>query len=123
MAAAHRPMTDEAFEAIARRFRVLSEPMRLKILYHLREGSRTVGELVEATGGTQSNVSRHLSTLLAAGIVERRRDGVHAVYSIPDASIFDLCDRVCGGIERELSSRSRALRGARGAGARGRSGR
>ncbi len=104
-------MTDEAFEAVARRFRVLAEPMRLKILYHLREGPRTVGELVEATGGTQSNVSRHLGTLLAAGIVERRREGVHAVYSIPDPGIFELCDRVCGGIERELSLRRRALRG------------
>jgi len=103
-------MSDEAFEAISARFRVLSDATRLRILYSLRDGELRVGELVARVGGTQSNVSRHLSTLLVHGIVMRRRKGTSVFYSIPDASIFELCDQVCGGIERALESRKRAIR-------------
>ena len=104
-----RWMSREAFEAIAQRFRVLSDPMRLEILHLISDGELTVSELVERTGGTQSNISRHLSTLLLHGIVRRRREGTSAYYSITEMSIFELCDQVCGGIERSLAGRRRAL--------------
>ena len=103
------PMTDEAFEAIAQRFRALSDPMRLKILYHLGEEGRTVGELVLLTQGTQSNISKHLATLLSHGLVRRRRVGTHVHYSVADLSVFRLCDQVCGGIGKNLDDLRRAL--------------
>ncbi|MDH3196790.1 MAG: metalloregulator ArsR/SmtB family transcription factor [Candidatus Krumholzibacteria bacterium] len=110
MAAKRRKqMTDEAFEAVAQRFRVLSDPLRLKILYHIGQDERTVNELVELTGGTQSNVSKHLSVLLTHGLVRRRRQGTSAYYAITDHSIFDLCDQVCGGIDRTLENRRKAF--------------
>jgi DNA-binding transcriptional ArsR family regulator len=105
-----RDMTEEAFEAVAQRFRVLSDPMRLKLLYTMGGGEMSVNELVEKTGGTQSNVSKHLSTLLTHGLVQRRRQGTSAFYSVTDAGIFDLCDMVCGGIDRHLQSRRDAFR-------------
>ena len=104
-----KTMSREAFEAIAQRFRVLSDPMRLEILHQIGEGEATVTELVERTGGSQSNVSKHLATLLAHGLVRRRRQGTSAYYSITELSIFELCDQVCGGIERSLAGRQRAL--------------
>lgn len=103
-------LTDEAFAAIAQRFQTLSDPMRLKILYSLAGGEISVGELVARTGGTQSNVSKHLSVLLTHGLVRRRREGTSAFYSISDLSIFDLCDQVCGGIDRDLENRRKAFR-------------
>jgi ArsR family transcriptional regulator len=107
---ADKDLSPEAFEAISQRFRVLSDPLRLKILYNLRSGELSVTEIVGRTGGSQSNISKHLSLMLANGIVHRRRDGTSAYYSIADTSLFDLCDRVCGGIENDLESRRRAFR-------------
>lgn len=102
-------MTDEAFDEIAQRFRVLSDPMRLRILYHLGREELSVSDIVERTGGSQSNTSKHLGTLLTHGLVQRRREGTSAYYSVTDLSIFDLCDQVCGGIERDLANRRKAF--------------
>jgi ArsR family transcriptional regulator, arsenate/arsenite/antimonite-responsive transcriptional repressor len=101
-------LTPELAELIARRFAVLGEPTRLRLLnlMHAR-GEASVSELVEATGGTQANVSKHLGVLLGARMVARRRQGSHALYSIADPQLIALCDQVCDGVRdqlRELSS-------------------
>jgi DNA-binding transcriptional ArsR family regulator len=106
---AQKNMTEATFEEIAQRFRALSDPMRLKILYNLGTEELTVTDIVERTGGSQSNISKHLSTLLSHGLVHRRREGTSAFYSVTDLSIFALCDQVCGGIDRELAARRRAF--------------
>jgi ArsR family transcriptional regulator len=102
-------LSPEAFEAISQRFRVLGDPLRLKILYNLKAGEMSVTDIVEATGGSQSNVSKHLSLLLSQGLVGRRREGTSAYYSIIDNSVFDLCEQVCGGIESNLEARRKAF--------------
>jgi DNA-binding transcriptional ArsR family regulator len=107
---ASKPMTDEGFEAVAQRFRVLSDPMRLKILCSLVTEELTVSRIVERTGGSQSNVSKHLATLLTHGLVKRRREGTSVYYSITDPAIFDLCNQVCDRIDRDLEKRRRALK-------------
>ena len=89
-------------ELVAQRFRVLGEPMRIKLRERLREGEATVGELQEALGVSQQNVSKHLGILHGAGMVARTKQGNHARYSISDPSVFDLCDQVCGGVRRQL---------------------
>ncbi|WP_404425532.1 ArsR/SmtB family transcription factor [Nibricoccus sp. IMCC34717] len=99
----------KAIEQIARRFGVLSEPMRLRLLQALFDGERNVTELVEATGGTQANVSRHLQTLLHAHIVSRRRQGLQVFYTIADPSIFKLCELVCGSIEKAHARQAEAF--------------
>lgn len=109
MADKKKMMSKELFEAIAQRFRVLADPTRLEILHQIGEEERTVSEIVERTGGSQSNVSKHLATLLAHGLVRRRREGTSAYYSITELSVFQLCDQVCGGIERSLAGQRRAL--------------
>jgi len=102
MAAIPHPLPDDLVELIARRFRVLSEPMRIKLLDRLREGGATVAELQEATGASQQNVSKHLGVLLQSGLVARRKIGNFARYEIADASVFSLCETVCGGLRRQL---------------------
>jgi len=89
-------------ELIAQRFRVLGEPMRIRLLDHLRTGPASVGELTEALEASQQNVSKHLGVLLQAGIVAREKRGNHGVYSISDESVFDLCEQVCGGLRRRI---------------------
>jgi DNA-binding transcriptional ArsR family regulator len=96
------PLPEPLIELVAQRFRVLGEPMRIKLLDRLREADATVGELQEALGASQQNVSKHLGVLHAAGMVSRTKDGNHTRYSISDPSVFDLCDQVCGGVRRQL---------------------
>jgi DNA-binding transcriptional ArsR family regulator len=96
------PLPEPLIELIAQRFRVLGEPMRIKLLDRLRDGDATVGELQESLGASQQNVSKHLGILLAAGMVARTKQGNHSRYSISDPSVFDLCEQVCGGVRRQL---------------------
>lgn len=104
-----RPMTEEALALVARRFAVLSEPMRLRLLHALFEGELPVNALVEATGGTQANVSRHLQTLADAGLLARRKEGLQVFYAIADSSVFALCELVCGSLEKQHAQRVVAL--------------
>jgi DNA-binding transcriptional ArsR family regulator len=96
-------MTDAALELVARRFAVLAEPMRLRLIQALCDGERNVSDLVEATGGTQANVSRHLQTLIAAHVLRRRKEGLQVFYAIADPTIMKLCELVCGSLEKSLS--------------------
>ena len=95
------PLPEPLIELVAQRFRVLGEPMRIRLLDRLREGDATVGQQL-ALGASQQNVSKHLGILHAAGMVSRTKDGNHARYSISDPSVFELCDNVCGGMRRQL---------------------
>jgi DNA-binding transcriptional ArsR family regulator len=105
---AHR-LSDPMIELVAQRFRVLGEPMRIKLLERLRDGEATVGELQEALGASQQNVSKHLGILYDAGMVARTKRGTHARYSISDPSVFELCEQVCDGIRRHLQELETSL--------------
>jgi DNA-binding transcriptional ArsR family regulator len=96
------PLPEPLIELVAQRFRVLGEPMRIKLLDRLREGEATVGELQQALGASQQNVSKHLGILHAAGMVSRSKQGNHTRYAIGDPAVFELCDQVCGGVRRQL---------------------
>lgn len=95
------PLPEPLAELIAQRFRVLADATRVRLLDQLREEPATVGQLTETIGSSQQNVSKHLNVLLAHGMVERRRKGNMAVYSIADPGVFQLCELVCGGLQRQ----------------------
>jgi DNA-binding transcriptional ArsR family regulator len=99
-------MSDAALTLIARRFAVLAEPMRLRLLHALFDGEKSVNELVALTDGTQANVSRHLQTLTQAHLLARRKEGLQVFYAIADPSIFKLCELVCGSLEKSLSKQA-----------------
>ncbi len=96
------PLPEPLIELVAQRFRVLGEPMRIKLLDHLRAGDATVSQLQTALGASQQNVSKHLGVLHSAGMVSRIKAGNHVRYSITDPSVFELCDNVCGGVRRQV---------------------
>jgi DNA-binding transcriptional ArsR family regulator len=97
------PLPEPLVDLIARRFRVLGEPTRIRLLDLLREQDATVTELHEALGASQQNVSKHLGVLLQAGIVRRTKEGTSARYAIADDGVFALCEHVCGGLRRQLT--------------------
>ena len=98
-----RPLPEPLIDLIAQRFRVIGEPMRIKLLDAMRDGEMTVSELVQQTGATQQNVSKHLGVLHQAGIVERSKEGTFVRYAVTDESVFGLCEQVCGGLRQQAS--------------------
>ena len=104
-------LTPAQMDAVAERFKVLSEPARLRVLDALRHGPRHVTALVEATRLQQANLSRHLQQLYVHGFVVRSRHGTFVRYAIADRQVFALCDLMCGQLER--SQRLRRARASR----------
>jgi DNA-binding transcriptional ArsR family regulator len=90
-----QPSTDAMFDAAAEIFRVMSAPMRLKIINALCAGEKNVGQLLEEINTTQPNMSQHLQTLYQHNILGKRRDGVQIFYRIVDEKVVAMCRAVC----------------------------
>jgi DNA-binding transcriptional ArsR family regulator len=89
-----RDLTDAELEKVAVQFRLLGEPMRLKILQALCVKPLTVGEIVDATGATQSNISKHLALLASAGVITRQKGGQFVYYGLSNPLTMKLCELV-----------------------------
>jgi DNA-binding transcriptional ArsR family regulator len=100
---------DPLLEVIAARFRLLGEPLRLKILAALATGERNVGELVQLTGAGQPNVSKHLAALAQGGLIKRRKVGTSIYYAVADPVVYTLCDVVCGSVQQRIAEVAQAL--------------
>lgn len=102
-------MLDESLiPTVAQRFKALGDPGRLSLLVRLQGGEKSVGELVEATGRSQPNVSQHLSSLARAGLVRCRREGNRTYYRIADPYLGRICDAVCRSLAQQAESQRRA---------------
>ncbi len=108
------PLPVDLVELIARRFRVLGEPMRIRLLDRLRDGEATVGELSDALSASQQNVSKHLAVLTDVGMLGRRKHGNHVYYRIADEGVLALCEDVCGSVEAQLRALGDLANAARG---------
>jgi DNA-binding transcriptional ArsR family regulator len=105
------PLPDELVDLIARRFRVIGEPMRIRLLDRLRSREATVNELAAELNASQQNVSKHLNVLADVGIVGRRKDGNHVYYRIADEGVFGLCEQVCGSLQQQLRTLNAVVEG------------
>jgi DNA-binding transcriptional ArsR family regulator len=105
------PMTHEALELVATRFRAMGEPLRLRILQELERGESSVSALAQKVGSTQPNVSKHLKLLQEAGLLKRRQQGNSAFYSIADPMVFELCEMICSRVRERLQAQFGALNG------------
>lgn len=99
-------LTEEAIQIVAERFRILSEPIRLRILQALQGGELTVTELTREIDISQPNASKHLRILQDAGVLRRDQRGNSVYYAIADDSIFELCELVCGSLETRFREKA-----------------
>lgn len=105
------PLNPDAAELIARRFRALSDPTRLRILDLLRNRDEaSVGEITEELGTSQQNVSKHLSALHGEGFVSRRKRGTSSLYRIADPGVHEICDGISAGISSKLAELEAVLK-------------
>ena len=98
------PLPEDLAELIARRFRALGDPLRVRMLDLLRDGELSVTTLAERLGAGQQNVSKHLAVLVEAGMVARRKDGTHVYYRIADEGVLAICEQVCGSLQAQLAA-------------------
>ncbi len=95
-------VTDDLLTKIADVLKAMADPTRLKILHSLHGGERCVSDILAAVGGSQANISKHLSVLKRAGLVDCRRDGLNVYYRIIDEGVFTICSNVCDSLEIRL---------------------
>ena len=93
---------EKLFSQVAAYFNVLSDPVRLRIMYAVCAGEKSVSEVVEICGTSQANVSRHLLALHKAAILLRRKEGVTVYYSIADNATLEICQTVCAKIAESI---------------------
>jgi DNA-binding transcriptional ArsR family regulator len=98
------PLPEDLAELIARRFRALGDPLRVRVLDLLRDGELSVNGLAEQLGAGQQNVSKHLAVLTEAAMVARRKEGTHVYYRIADEGVFALCEQICGSLQAQLAT-------------------
>jgi DNA-binding transcriptional ArsR family regulator len=96
-------MHEKTIDLVARRFQVLGEPCRLRILQALQTGPMTVNQIVARLDGNQPNISKHLQILFDSGLVGRKRSGNSILYSIADPVVFKLCQLVCHSTARRAA--------------------
>ncbi len=104
------PLGEKTVEMVAGRFRVLGDPLRLRLLGMISEREMSVGEIVEAARLPQASVSKQLQILLKAALVSRRKEGHFVYYSLADPSVMRLCDVVCGSLAAQLQKDLAALK-------------
>jgi len=102
---AHKPRSAAALSALAARFKLLAEPVRLRLLDALAEGEKSVQEVTGLTGLGQPHVSRQLSILAASGLLLRRKEGTRVYYSIMDSHLSALMDAADRSLRLHLARR------------------
>ena len=106
---APKELSAAALDLIAARFRALSEPMRLRILNLLMQDECTVGQLVELTGSSQANISKHVALLRDAGMVGTRKEGLSSYCYIADPIVNELCEMMCSRLREEMEAKAKEL--------------
>ena len=110
-----REGSEQILGRIADRLKAMADPMRLRILHLLQDGERCVNDILGQVGGSQANVSKHLSVLRRAGLVECRREGVNVYYRIEDPAVFVICESVCDSLERRVDAEKKEIQQGRAA--------
>lgn len=101
--------SDELLQRIAEVLKAMADPTRLKILHSLQHGERCVSDILDIVGGSQANVSKHLSVLKRVGLVDSRRDGLNVYYRITDEGVFTICRNVCDSLELRIDREHQAI--------------
>ena len=99
------------YEMKAQIIQAVGQPIRLAIIDFLKNGEQCVCDIVEAVGAERSNVSRHLSVLLNAGILECRKDGLKMIYSLQTPCILNFFSCVSDVLRAQLAKNNQVLHG------------
>lgn len=81
---------DDEINKAAELLKVLSHPIRLKIICQLGHTEKTVQQLIDNVGSTQSNVSQHLAIMRNNNVLQYRKNATQVLYSVSEKTAIDL---------------------------------
>ena len=93
------------YEMQAEISKTLAHPIRLAILHTLKDGEKTVNELTQTIGASQSNISQHLALMRQRQIVKTRKDGSNVYYRVASQKISKACDMVRAVLLEQISDK------------------
>jgi DNA-binding transcriptional ArsR family regulator len=93
------------YELQAEVSKTMAHPLRLAILHNLKGGEKTVNDLTQITGASQSNVSQHLALMRQRNIVKTRKEGSNIYYRVSSPKISQACDMVREVIMEQLGQK------------------
>ena len=85
-------MTLPIYQVKADFFKTLAHPARIRVLELLRDGERSVSELIPEVGLEASHLSQQLGILRRANVLQSRKEGSTVRYSVTDPQIFELLE-------------------------------
>ena len=98
------------FEKQAEVAKAIAHPLRIAIVNFLKDGEQCVCDIAEHIGSERSNVSRHLSVMTNAGLLEYRKEGLKVIYRLKFACIVDFFSCVSRVLKQQAQDNERLLR-------------
>jgi DNA-binding transcriptional ArsR family regulator len=90
------------FEKQAKIVQAIGHPLRLEIIDFLKNGEQCVCDIAEHVGSERSNVSKHLSLMVNAGVLEHRKEGLKVIYKLKCPCILDFFDCISGVLKQQV---------------------
>ena len=97
------------FEKQAGIAQAIGHPLRLEIIDFLKDGEQCVCDIAEHIGAERSNVSRHLSVMVAAGVLEHRKEGLKVIYRLKCPCILDFFTCMSGVLKEQARESKKLL--------------
>lgn len=98
------------FEKQAEIAKAVAHPLRIAIIDFLKDGEQCVCDIAEHVGSERSNVSRHLSVMVKAGVLEYRKEGLKVIYKLKTPCILDFFSCVTGVLQQQAKENERLLK-------------
>ena len=97
------------FEKQAEIVKAIAHPLRIAIVDFLKDGEQCVCDIAEYVGSERSNVSRHLSVMVNAGVLQCRKEGLKVIYKLKTPCILDFLSCVTACLKEQLKESERLL--------------
>jgi DNA-binding transcriptional ArsR family regulator len=98
------------FQKQAQIAQAIGHPFRLEIIDFLKDGEQCVCDIAEQIGAQRSNVSRHLSVMVSAGVLEHRKEGLKVIYKLKCPCILDFFSCISGVIKQQVKDNREILK-------------
>ncbi|MHC4477247.1 MAG: ArsR/SmtB family transcription factor [Planctomycetota bacterium] len=98
------------FERQAEIVKAVAHPLRIAVLDFLKDGEQCVCDIADHVGSERSNVSRHLSVMVGAGVLQCRKEGLKVIYMLKTPCILDFLSCVSGVLRQQAKESEKLLR-------------
>ena len=98
------------FEKQAEIAKAIAHPLRIAIIDFLKNGEQCVCDIAEHAGSERSNISRHLSVMVKAGVLEYRKEGLKVMYKLKCVCILDFFSCITGVLRQQAKENEKLLK-------------